>query len=80
VECARKTYVHVHNIKKRLGPGRKADAHARGQDLTEAVEAQDTAGLARLRFEREVGRDARLVSEVEVIVRVVCHARRQTWK
>jgi hypothetical protein len=72
--------VYVHNIKKRLGPGCKADAHARGQDLTETVEAHYTADLARLRFEREVGWDARLVSEVEVVVRVVCHARRWTGK
>ena len=56
----------------RLGAAREADADAGGEDLGEAVEADDAPDLGQLELEREVRRRARRVAEVQVVVRVVC--------
>ena len=53
----------------------EADAHARGENLGEAVEADDTADFRLVTLKLEVGGRAGCAPEVQVVVRVVCGSR-----
>lgn len=64
--------MHVDGGHQRLGPAEEADADAGGEDLREAVEAQDSADGGLLELEREVRGHAGGVAVVEIVVGVVC--------
>ena len=62
----------VYGGNKARRTGDESNAHASREDLAKAVKPEHAASfLAFLRFKREIGRDARCSSKVQVVVRVV---------
>ena len=66
-------YVFVYRVEQRRGPRHEADADAGGDDLAEAVEAQNApdAAVPSLGLERKVRRDARPRAEVHKVVWII---------
>ena len=72
---AEHTYVHVDDCHDRFRTAGKAYSDSCGENLGEAVEADDTADFRLVTLKLEVGGRAGCAPEVQVVVRVVCGSR-----
>ena len=63
--------MHVYGLEERLGPAGETNANAGGEDLGEAVEAQDAPDFWLFKFQSKVGWVPGGVAIIEEVIRVV---------
>jgi len=64
--------MQFHDIDNRLRAGRKAHAHACGENLGETVEPDNPADLRLVKFQLEVRQRPSGFSKIQVKVGIVC--------
>jgi len=63
--------MQIHSVNDGLRARRKTYTHACGEDLGEAVEADNSANLGLIKFQPEVRRRSSAFSKVQIVVGIV---------